>query len=65
VRVWEDKWLRTQGVITRPYSGEEFNPDLLVHPLIDDSKQVWNTDLIKLLFSEEAAVEITKIPLSP
>ena len=27
--VWDDKWLQTQGVITRPFSGVEFNPDLM------------------------------------
>ena len=64
VKVWEDKWLQTQAVITRPFSGVEFNLDLMVHMLIDDNKKEWEADLIKLLFSEEAAAKITKIPLS-
>ena len=64
VKAWDDKWLQTQGVITRPFLGVEFNPDLLVHALIDDSKEEWNAELIKLMFSAEAATEITKIPLS-
>ena len=64
MKVWEDKWLQTQAVITRPFSGVAFNPDLMVHMLIDDNKNEWEADLIKLLFSEEAAAEITNIPLS-
>jgi len=52
----------TRG-LTRPSLGVEFNSYLLVHQLIDDGKREWKVDLIKLLFSEEAAIEITKIPL--
>jgi len=42
-------------VLVRPFSGVEFNPEMLAHEIIDDGKRKWKVGMIKLLLSEEAA----------
>jgi len=66
VKTWqhEDTWVPFDGVLARPSTDVEFNPNLKVRDLIFDAPNEWNIAQIKSLFSDAAATLILSIPLS-
>ena len=61
VRVWEDNWVDFDGCITRPTVDVEYDARHTLYKLIDDASMTRKSDVIKKLFSQQAA----KLPRTP